>query len=82
MMNGEPYMDARRNRMPEQFVQKAADVAAAGSVGLAGAAWIADVEPYISVGAGIVAIIAGLFAAWYHAERAIEARQRRTKGKK
>lgn len=57
-------------RMNEQIVQKAADTAAAGSAFLAGAAWIAQVEPYITAIAGLVAIVAGAAAAWYHIERA------------
>jgi hypothetical protein len=54
----------------EVLTQKAADLGAAGSAFLAGSAWIADVEPIITAVAGIVAIIAGGLAAWYHYERA------------
>jgi hypothetical protein len=54
--------------------QKAADTAAAGSAFLAGSAWIADVEPFITAAAGIVAIIAGALASWYHYERAAKMR--------
>jgi len=57
--------------------QKAADSAAAGSAFLAGTAWIANVEPYITATAGIVAILAGAFAAWYHFERAMKMRKAR-----
>lgn len=63
--------------MVEQQIQKAADTAAAGSAFLAGSAWIADVEPLITVAAGAVAILAGAFAAWYHFERAMKMRAER-----
>lgn len=53
----------------EVITQKTADAAAAGSAFLAGSAWIADVEPFITALAGVVAIIAGAAAAWYHIER-------------
>ncbi len=52
------------------MAQKVADSAAAGSAFLAGAAWVAEVEPYITALAGLVAIVAGGAAAWYHIERA------------
>ena len=74
--------------MPRQILldhvsPKTADTAAAGSAFLAGAAWIADVEPYITAGAGLVAIIAGAAAAWYHIERALtlRAERKRKEGK-
>ena len=54
----------------EPITQKAADSAAAGSAFLAGTAWIADVEPYLTAMASLVAIVAGAAAAWYHLERA------------
>jgi hypothetical protein len=57
--------------------QKTADMAAAGSGFLAGSAWIANVEPFITVAAGVVAIVAGAFAAWYHFERAAKMRASR-----
>lgn len=57
--------------------QKVADLSAAGSAFLAGTAWIAEVEPMITVTAGIVAIIAGALAAWYHFERAMKMRAER-----
>ena len=55
----------------QQVADKVADSAAAGSAFLAGAAWVADVEPIITAVAGLVAIFAGAAAAWYHIERAI-----------
>ena len=54
-----------------ETAQKVADTLAASSAGLFGVAWMANVEPYITVGAGLVAIVAGLSATWYHIERAI-----------
>ena len=63
--------------MMEQTTQKTADTAAAGSAFLAGSAWIADVEPYITVLAALVAVVAGAFAAWYHYERAATMRAQR-----
>jgi len=74
-MTGENNMAALRiNKMMEQ---KTADSAAAGSAFLAGSAWIAEVEPFITVIAGIIAIVAGAFAAWYHFERAMKMRKER-----
>ncbi len=63
--------------MMEQNIQKTADSAAAGSMFLAGSAWLAEVEPFITALAGIVAIAAGAFAAWYHFERALKMRKDR-----
>lgn len=63
--------------MMEQVPQKTADAAAAGSSFLAGAAFIADVEPYVTVAAAIVAVIAGLGAAWFHIEGALARRAKR-----
>jgi len=65
--------------MPKRLFEthNAADAAAAGSAFLAGAAWVAEVEPYITAAAGIVAILAGAAAAWYHIERALTIRQER-----
>ena len=54
----------------QQVADKGADAAVAGSAFLAGAAWVAEVEPIITAVAGLVAIIAGAIAAWYHFERA------------
>ena len=64
-------------KLMEQATQPQADTAALGSAFLAGTAWIADVEPVITVVAGIVAIVAGAFAAWYHYERAMKMRKER-----
>lgn len=57
-------------RMNEPIVQKAADTAAVGAGLFAGASWVAQAEPYITVAAALVAIIAGASSAWYHIERA------------
>jgi hypothetical protein len=53
-----------------EIAQRSADAAAAGSAFLAGTAWVAEVEPIVTLAAGIVAIVAGFAAAWYHIERA------------
>ena len=63
-------------------MQKVADTSAAGSALLASAAWLANVEPVITAMAGIVAIAAGAFAAWYHFERAMKMRKDRLDGDK
>ena len=52
------------------IAQRTADASAAGSAFLAGTAWVAEVEPIVTLAAGIVAIFAGAAAAWYHIERA------------
>lgn len=62
--------------------QKLADTLVGTSMGLAGASWVADLEPYITLTAGIVAIVAGVIAGWYHLERAVEARSKRLSRKK
>jgi len=59
--------------------EQAADFAAGGSAFFAGAAWIANVEPFITAAAGLVAIVAGGMAAWYHYERAAAMRSKRLK---
>jgi hypothetical protein len=68
-------------KLIEQAADKGADAAAAASAFLAGAAWVADVEPVVTLAAGAVAIIAGAAAAWYHIERALTIRQQRRRGK-
>jgi len=45
---------------------KAADVAAAGSIGAAATATLTNLNLYVQIIAGIVAIIAGLSAAAFH----------------
>ena len=65
--------------MQKKLVEHGADAAAAGSAFLAGSAWIAEVEPFITLTAGIIAIIAGALAAWYHYERASKMRHERLK---
>lgn len=64
--------------MPVQDVGvKIADAAAAGTI--AGAAWVnlAQINTIVQIGAGIVAIIAGLAAAAYHAYKFYDLRQAR-----
>jgi hypothetical protein len=62
---------------PEQLTQKTADAAAAGSAFLAGTAWIAEIEPYMTVAATFVAVLAGATAAWFHIEKALAMRAER-----
>jgi hypothetical protein len=64
-----------------QVAQKAADGAAAGSAFLAGTAWVAEIEPIVTLTAGLVAIIAGAAAAWYHFERARYMHRKNTEDK-
>lgn len=66
----------------EVVVQKVADTAAAGSSFLAGAVWIADLAPILTVAATLVAIVAGAGAAWFHIEGALCRRKIRLKGSK
>ncbi len=62
--------------------QKVADGAAAGSAALAGATWLADLEPILTVAASVVAILAGCVAIWYHIERALYTRKQRKANRK
>ena len=68
-----------RRLLIEAVPERAADVAAAGSAFFAGAAWLAEVEPMVTVLAGLVAIVAGAVATWYHIERARLTRAQRKK---
>lgn len=61
----------------EQIPRQVADGLAAASASAASLAWFADIEPLVTVLAGIVAIVAGSAAAWYHIERARELRRKR-----
>ena len=45
---------------------KVADIAAATSVGGAGVSFLVDFNTYVQIGAGLVAIVAGLAAAAFH----------------
>lgn len=49
-----------------------ADTAAGGAIVTAIGLSIADIDHLVSIGAGVVAIIAGLCAAWYHWKKARE----------
>lgn len=66
----------------EVAIQKVADTAAAGSSFLAGAVWIAELAPILTVAATIVAIVAGAGAAWFHVEKAMALRKKRIEGDK
>jgi len=60
---------------------KVADVAAATSVGGAGVSFLADFNTYVQIGAGLVAIIAGLAAAAFHLFKLYWAHQDRQNSK-
>jgi len=46
-----------------------ADLGAVTSIGLFGTTWLADLDLFISIIAGLVAIVAGVAAASYHYTR-------------
>jgi hypothetical protein len=48
------------------FSHRAADAAAAGSVAAAGTSWLSHANEFISLLAGCIAIVAGLFAIAVH----------------
>ncbi len=52
-----------------------ANVGAVGSVGLATATWVADLNAYLQLGATVVAIIAGCMAIVWHVEKIRQARR-------
>jgi hypothetical protein len=54
--------------MNEMMTTRLADAGAATTGALTLAAWLADIEIYLRVGATTVAIVAGLCAALYHFE--------------
>lgn len=54
-----------------------ADVQAAASALLAAATWLADLNHFLQMSATVVAIVAGVAAAWYHFERAVALRKKR-----
>jgi hypothetical protein len=61
---------------------RSADIAAAGSIGAAAAVNLANINLYVQIAAGCVAIIAGLSAAVFHAFKTYElykARKNETK---
>ena len=63
----------------EQTQQMAADTAAGVSVASAGYAWLGTANEVVQLAAGLVAIVAGAAAAWWHFERIKETRSRRAK---
>jgi hypothetical protein len=60
---------------------KVADIAAATSVGGAGVSFLSDFNTYVQIGAGLVAIIAGLAAAAFHLFKLYWAHKDRQSGK-
>jgi len=65
------------SRLPLHMAEKVADVAAVGSGGLASVAWVSNAEPVVTLAAGVIAIVAGVLASWFHYERALDMRARR-----
>jgi hypothetical protein len=61
--------------------QVVADAGAAASATLAGITWIAELNVVLQLIATIVAIVAGLGAAWWHFERARAAYKDRKESK-
>jgi len=57
--------------------QTTADVAVAASAGLAAVTWIADLGIILQLVASGIAVVAGISAAWWQAEKAIAARRER-----
>lgn len=60
---------------------KVADIAAAGTIGTATWINLADLNMVVQIAAGVVAVIAGLAAAIFHAYKTYDLRQQR-KGRK
>ena len=61
----------------QEISTKAADVGAAGSIATAGVINVADLNTYIQIGAGAVAIFAGLCAAAFHLYRIWDIKRQR-----
>ena len=53
----------------QQHAQQIADTAAATSIGAAGYAWLGTANEIVQLIAGIVAIVAGCAAAWWHIKK-------------
>lgn len=60
--------------------ERLADAGAISTGALTLAAWLADIEVYLRVGATLVAILAGICAALYHFESWRQKRQERRNG--
>lgn len=56
---------------------RVADAAAAGCIGTAAAINLADINQIVQIGAGVVAIVAGLAAAGFHAYKTYDLYRRR-----
>jgi hypothetical protein len=63
----------------QQAGTKVADIAAGTSLSGAGVSILADVNTYVQIGAGLVAILAGLAAAAFHVVKLYWAHQDRKK---
>jgi ABC-type uncharacterized transport system permease subunit len=56
---------------------RVADIAASTSIAGAGVAWLAEVNAWIQIAAGVVAVIAGLAAAIFHIYKTYDLHQSR-----
>lgn len=65
----------------DNFITRAADVAAGTSIAGASVAWLAEVNAWVQIAAGAVAVIAGLAAAFFHIYKTYDLYQTR-KGKR
>lgn len=65
-----------------QRPQQIADAGAAASATLASITWIANLNDVLQLVATLVAIVAGISAAWWHVEKAREARESRLENKR
>lgn len=67
----------RTRPLQKELESLPADVAAAASITTAGITWLAELNEFLQVAATIVAIFAGLTAAWWHVEKALQTRRER-----
>lgn len=67
----------------QEISTKAADIAAAGSIGTAAVVNLANLNTIVQIAAGVVAIIAGVAAAVFHGYKTYDLHhQRKTNGEK
>ena len=70
-----------QTQVPHNVQNAAADASAAASAALASVTWMAQLNAALQLVATVVAIIAGLGAAWWHFEKAWTAHQERRRDK-
>lgn len=61
--------------IPQNVQETLADAAAGVSVAAFLGITLAEWEAYINIGVGVIGMVAGAAAAWWHIERAVEARR-------